>query len=207
MKNPIVDNRIVENIWFATRLNDTLHKILNGEVISRNDIEYLTFISDDLLAYQRHTCTEQEEKDYFERIGKPLTEIIAKDKCDISELTGKTIISINGLEEGSDEATFICSDGTKFVMYHEQDCCEVVSIDDVCGDVEDLIGSPILKAEEARSSNDINPEEDENYHCSATWTFYHLHTIKGTVTVKWYGTSNGYYSERADFAKVYKTYK
>lgn len=99
MKNPIVDNRIVEDIWFATRLNDTLHKILNGEVVSRNDIQYLTFISDDLLAYQRHTCTEQDEKDYFERIGKPLTEIIAKEKCGISELVGKTITCIDGLKK------------------------------------------------------------------------------------------------------------
>lgn len=205
MKNPIKNNRIVENIRFATILNDTLHKILKGDIVNRSDVEYLTFISDDLLAYQRHTCTEQEEKDYFERIGKPLTEIIAKDKCDISELVGKTITSIDGLEEGSDEATFICSDGTKFVMYHEQDCCESVSIDDVCGDVEDLIGSPILKAEEV--SSDASGVEHEYADYSATWTFYHIHTIKGTVTVKWYGTSNGYYSERADFAKIYKAYK
>ena len=47
--------------------------------------------------------------------------------------------------------------------------------------------------------------EDANE--SATWTFYHIHTIKGTVTIKWYGTSNGYYSEKATFAKIYKAYK
>lgn len=205
MKNPIIDNRIVENIRFATRLNDTLHKILKGETVSRSDVEYLKWVSDDLLAYQRHTCTEQEEKDFFERIGKPLVEIVAEDKCNISELTGKTIVSINGLEEGSGEAIFICSDGTKFVMYHSQECCETVSIDDVCGDVEDLLGTPILKAEEVCS--DASDVEREDADCSATWTFYHIHTIKGTVTIKWYGTSNGYYSESADFKRVYKAYK
>lgn len=205
MKNPIVDNRIVYDIRFATILNDTLHKILNGEAVDRRGIEYLTYISDDLLAYQRHTCTEQAEKDYFERIGKPLTEIIAKDERDISELAGKTITSINGLEEGSEEATFVCSDGTKYIMFHGQECCESVSIDDVCGGVEDLIGTPVLKAEEV--SSDASDEMREDADCSATWTFYHIHTIKGTVTIKWYGTSNGYYSEKADFAKVYKAYK
>lgn len=205
MKNPIVDNRIVDDIRFATRLNDTLHKILNGEVVSRIDVEYLTFVSDDLLAYQRRTCTEQEEKDYFERIGKPLVEIEAKDECNISELAGKTITSIEGLEIESDEVYFICSDGSKFLMYHEQDCCETVSIDDICGDVEDLLNVPILKAEEV--SSEASDVEREDADCSATWTFYHIHTIKGTVTIKWYGTSNGYYSERADFAKVYKGYK
>jgi len=205
MKNPIKNNRIVDDIRFATMLNDTLHKILKGETVSRIDVEYLTFISDDLLAYQRRTCTEQEEKDYFVLIGKPLVEIIAKDECNISELAGKTITSIEGLDIESDEVHFICSDGSKFLMYHEQDCCETVSIDDICGDVEDLLNTPILKAEEV--SSDASDVERENADESATWTFYHIHTIKGTVTIKWYGTSNGYYSEKADFARVYKAYK
>lgn len=205
MKNPIKNNRIVDDIRFATMLNDTLHKILKGETVSRIDVEYLTFISDDLLAYQRRTCTEQEEKDYFVLIGKPLVEIIAKDECNISELAGKTITSIEGLDIESDEVHFICSDGSKFLMYHEQDCCETVSIDDICGDVEYLLNTPILKAEEV--SSDASDVERENADESATWTFYHIHTIKGTVTIKWYGTSNGYYSEKADFARVYKAYK
>jgi len=73
-------------------------------------------------------------------------------------------------------------------MYHEQDCCESVSIDDINGDLDDIMNSPILLAEEVINSG-------ENEWGTETWTFYKLSTIKGTVVIKWYGESNGYYSE------------
>lgn len=119
-----------------------------------------------------------------------------------NELAGKTLVAVDGMRNGNDRVEITCSDGKKYVMYHSQDCCEGVSIDDVCGDVNDLIGSPILIAEESRSNENTPGVKHEKYQESFTWTFYKLATIKGYVTIRWYGLSNGYYSESVDFEEV-----
>ena len=131
----------------------------------------------------------------------------------IKELIGKTIVSIVGMEKGSEEITFTTLDGKQYKMYHEQDCCENVTIDDVCGDVMDLIGSPLLLAEE-RTSEENPPDVTEQrlklqkdaayveWQDSFTWTFYHFATINGYLDLRWYGESNGYYSESVDFKEI-----
>ena len=71
---------------------------------------------------------------------------------------------------------------------------------DVIGNLDDLIGAPILQAEEVlhMDENPVGVEIPE-YQESYTWTFYKLATIKGYVTIRWYGQSNGYYSESVNF--------
>lgn len=115
----------------------------------------------------------------------------------ISDLVGKTITKID-INADNDRITIECSDGDEYLMFHAQDCCENVSIEDINGDLNDLIGSPILQAEESSNSEDDPKYKGEE---SWTWTFYKLATIKGYVTIRWYGSSNGYYSESVDFVK------
>lgn len=123
---------------------------------------------------------------------------------ELKDLVGKTLTEI--INNG-DELIFITTEGAKYKMYHAQDCCESVSIEDINGDLEDLIGSPILLAEEISnyepvSEEDIKKTKDDMEWGSCTWTFYKLATIKGYVDIRWYGSSNGYYSEEVSFIQV-----
>lgn len=129
---------------------------------------------------------------------------------EFSDLIGKTLIAVRNVDD--QEIIFETGDEV-FKLYHGQDCCESVTVESITGDLQDLIGTPILVAEE-RSDTDDPPDISEQrvekiakgdywYDAdSQTWTFYTLRTIKGSVDIRWYGHSNGYYSEHVDFGKV-----
>lgn len=110
----------------------------------------------------------------------------------ISQIVGKTPTSIT-VKDYSEELHFVFSDGTSCKFYHQRDCCETVRIEDISGDLEDLIGVPLLVAEERSETGEYKACE------SWTATFYTFRSIKGTVDVRWLGESNGYYSESVDF--------
>lgn len=146
---------------------------------------------------------------------------------EFNSLLGKTLKNINN---AGDEILFETTDGTEYKMYHSQDCCEHVYVEDICGDLKDLIGNPIIVAEKVVSSeptdeakakrqdeyeenkkrqgedfydSDYSPNPRNEWRAeSETWTFYKLSTIKGSVTIRWYGSSNGYYSESVDFVEL-----
>ena len=122
---------------------------------------------------------------------------------DFNTLLGKTLIEVTGAV-GDDVMVFKCTDGSSYQLHHYTDCCESVSIEDIHGDLTDIVGAEILLAEE--STSDSDPEgyvsEEGSYRDSYTWTFYRLTTIKGSVVIRWLGESNGYYSESVDFDEI-----
>lgn len=124
--------------------------------------------------------------------------------CEFAELVGKTLSKVEG-RVGDEEIHFETDDGITYMMYHDQDCCENVLVEDINGELEWLIGSPIITAEEATNADDEYkdfppPEHPDSY----TWTFYKIATAKGHVVIRWLGESNGYYSESVAFKKMIK---
>lgn len=111
--------------------------------------------------------------------------------AEIAELRGATLISAEGCSAGSGEMTLTTEGGQRFIFWHEDDCCERVEIHQVDGDPGDLLRSPLLMAEE-----EVSEAKEGEVSESGTWTFYKFATVKGYVTVRWLGQSNGYYSER-----------
>jgi hypothetical protein len=108
-------------------------------------------------------------------------------------MKGKTFVKVEG-SVGSGEMLFVTAEGERFLFAHLQDCCETVDINDIVGDLQDLVGSPMLVAEEVKGAT----EPDEEHYESYSYTFYKFATRKGYVDVRWLGESNGYYSESVD---------
>ena len=102
----------------------------------------------------------------------------------IAGLVGATIDDVL-----CDDESFVILLGSGRILefYHCQDCCETVTLNDVEGDLNDLRGGVCNHAEV------ISQGDDE-----LLWTFYRFGTEKGSVTLRWVGESNGYYSVEVD---------
>jgi hypothetical protein len=113
-------------------------------------------------------------------------------------MIGVTMVSVKARQY--DEALiFTAEDGRRFEFFHHQDCCESVCIEEIIGDLDDLVGSPLVMAEEIDNKDARVPEHAESY----MWTFYRFGTSKGSVTVRFLGQSNGYYGEDVSFHVIH----
>lgn len=114
-----------------------------------------------------------------------------------NQLIGKTLVGVvQGTYSDNEALVFGTSEGKLFLMTHVQDCCESVDIESIVGDLNDLVGTPIIMAEEV--SNDVA----ETGWGDEQWTFYKFATIKGYVDIRWHGVSNGYYSTSVNFSET-----
>ena len=116
----------------------------------------------------------------------------------LAGMIGKVFTQVTG-DPGSGQIV-LSNDRESYVFAHMQDCCEHVTVEDIAGDLQDLVGTPILVAEEVTGTAPADYESTE----SCTWTFYKFATFKGWVDVRWLGESNGYYSESVDLFHITK---
>lgn len=125
-------------------------------------------------------------------------------KENIGVLVGKTLSACERQSQNryDERVYFKTTEGDEYEMVYEHDCCANCNIEDIVGDLSDLVGVPILMAEDVSNEAPEEPKTSEYGVDSYTWTFVKFATAKGYVTVRWYGTSNGYYSESPTFRKV-----
>ena len=119
---------------------------------------------------------------------------MSEERVDLS-MKGATLEHIY-VDKNKDEIYFQSAD-KQWAMWHEQECCESVVIEDISGDINDLLGSPLLVAEEY-----TNEELEGDWGELVIYTFYRLGTAKGFVDIRWHGESNGYYSVGVEFGEL-----
>lgn len=124
------------------------------------------------------------------------------DNVEIKDLLNKVFKSVEITNADPDDdigyndyVVFTTIDDEVYVMMHSQDCCETVYLESVDNDTTVLVGSQILVAE-------VRTNSKKQLNGSETWTFYLLGTNEGCCNFRWYGSSNGYYSESVNLYKI-----
>ncbi len=113
-----------------------------------------------------------------------------------NELVGEKITEVRIEEHYYDETiVFETESGSMYYLYHVQDCCESVSIEDIDNDLQKLVGTTVIEAE-------LSYNHEDSSDGSQTWSFYKITNDNADhFTIRWYGESNGYYSETVTFKK------
>lgn len=125
----------------------------------------------------------------------------------IKDINVRTLIGLElaevAVNAGQDEMTVREVGGRTFRFYHEQECCESVGIYDVQGPLRHLLYSEILDVAETIDRENYPPDVKSPHRVeSFTWTTYRITTARGTVTIRWFGESNGYYGESVTFIET-----
>lgn len=103
-------------------------------------------------------------------------------------IIGAVVQSAGQVDPIDDNDAFeIVTDRGTLRFWHSQDCCESVNLEDITGEPASLVGGVVHLVEERESDLDES-------NGAQMWTFFEIRTSKGDITLRWNGTSNGYYS-------------
>ena len=136
---------------------------------------------------------------------------------DIAVLKGKTLVDVQGIEDGSREVLFSCSDGTKYKLYHQQDGDENVYLSSVSGTTlpdgkhtenpAPLLKGPVTVVEwtsfDAEYLPPVCKHKPHEGIMAVTRTLYLIATTKGVAYLKWTASSDDpMESTEMDFVQV-----
>lgn len=139
---------------------------------------------------------------YIEKIGEAqaIKHVLAdRGFCAVANpfaITGKITKVIK--DEADEWVALVLETGEIYVAFHEQDCCEHVWITDY-GDIESAVGEHLMQLGSVSSDGGEELPDDQGSH---TWTFVNVRTDKDAYQLRFYGTSNGYYSEDAQWYRL-----
>ena len=115
-------------------------------------------------------------------------------EANFSDLTGKVVKEIKGLAKYS-EWVIIVTDEGEYIFLPDSS----VSLEDFEMSAVSLDGGLITIAEEVEEERDCQQKGVSSW----TWMFYKIETNKGSLWMRWLGTSYGYvYCEVCSFYKV-----
>jgi len=115
-----------------------------------------------------------------------------RDEIKIESLVGEVLTHID-VDEVENIILLTTKSGRQIKIFHDQDCCESVSIETTEGNWDKLVGKVIEEARQDEFYN-LDPKPGE-YAESWTRTNLIFRVNDQTVISKWIGESNGYYSE------------
>ena len=124
--------------------------------------------------------------DFVGKVGQEAT---------VSDFVGKVFTKIEGAK-GDLSMQFLLGDGSFLQMDHLQICCEDVHVEDITGDLDDMVDTPILYAEVSTNKDDTLGDCEVGL-----WTFYKFRTVKGNVDIRFHGSTNSCYSIEVDIIK------
>ena len=122
-------------------------------------------------------------------------ELIRRRHVEFSDLVGEVLDTVD-IDREENQILLTTRSGRRFMVYHEQDCCETVAISGQDGSFDNLIGKPIVEA------RDFAVDTGDDEIDSQTTTTLVFRADDQTVISRWIGDSNGYYSERVDIAEL-----
>lgn len=101
-------------------------------------------------------------------------------------LLGFTLSAVER-DEDDEVITFTRTDGVQVKMYHEQECCEHVWVEEIHGDLQALVGYPLTTAEVYTRDGGESEDGDDRM-----FTFYRIGNERHLATIRWCGESHHY---------------